>query len=396
MEKRRIALFGGGPACLIAALHLGNTFHVDLYEKGKAVGRKFLVAGNGGFNLTNGANGDELLAAYSPDVNLKNAITNFDSMAVRAWLKSMGVPTFVGSSGRVFPEKGIKPAQVLKIIKDQLRDLGVQVHLNHSFSGFDSEGKPLVNNGTSEVSITADAYVFGLGGGSWSKTGANSQWLAHFKKQDLDVLPFESANCGVQINWSQEVKAVNGTPLKNIAVTLGKKTVKGEAIITPYGLEGNAIYPIASAAREEIKTSGFADLWVDFKPNNSVANLVAKVKGKAVKPKNYGYLFNLSKADLKIIKGALDKETYLNPEAFARQLKALQLKVVDIQPVEEAISTVGGIVMNEVTADFELVKQPNTFVIGEMLNWDAPTGGFLLQGCFSMGVAVAKAIQQRF
>lgn len=390
MTVKKIALFGGGPACLIAALQLSKQFEVHIYEKGKTVGRKFLVAGNGGFNLTNGATGNELYTAFTNHPLIQNAIRDFDSVATRKWLANLGVETFIGSSGRVFPVKGIKPAEVLKKMIGQLKNQGVVFHFNHEFIGFNAEQLPLVQHKGNTFAVQVDRSIFGLGGGSWKKTGANSQWLNYFNQIGVKTSPFQSSNCGVNVNWAVDfTEKFAGAPLKNVAVKVNDKSRKGEVLITEYGLEGNALYPLISAVREKLSGQESCTIFIDLKPNNSLENLERKVS-VGLKPKNYAYVFNLDKGALILVKNTLSKEDYLQPKMVARRLKSVPVLIQSLRPIDEAISTVGGIALSEVNANFSLRVNPNYYVVGEMLDWDAPTGGFLLQGCFSTGSCVGN------
>ena len=392
-EQKKIVIIGGGAAGLLAADLLSATCAVHLYEKGKTLGRKFLVAGKGGFNLTHAATGSELAARYRPAGWLDAALAAFDTAATRQWLAALGIPTFVGTSGRVFPEKGIKPVQVLQKIKDRLKQQGVRFHFQHEFTGFDPDHRPLVRQGQRELSLQADHYLFALGGASWPVTGANSQWLAAFGRLGIRTVPFQASNCGVEVPWPADFAAAYaGTPLKNLLVTAGDACQKGEALITDYGLEGNAIYPLAPALRQALDSASAPCLEIDFKPQNSPRQLLDKVRHGNLRPKNYAHAFNLSKAQLALIKVFTTKEQYQDPALFIRELKALRVPVAALRPLAEAISTVGGIPREEVNPDFTLKAYPHIAVVGEMLDWDAPTGGFLLQGCFSTAHYAAWAI----
>jgi uncharacterized flavoprotein (TIGR03862 family) len=392
-EPRKIAIIGGGAAGLLAADLLSATCQVDLYEKGRTVGRKFLVAGNGGFNLTNAAAGPELLGQYLPAGFLDAALTAFDTAATRAWLLDLGIPTFVGSSGRVFPEKGIKPAQVLQKIKNRLRHRGVHFHYLHEFTGFNEQQQPIVRHGKTHLVLQADRYLFALGGASWPVTGANSRWPDAFARLGIQTVPFQSSNCGLNVAWPAELAAAYaGTPLKNILVTAGGRRQKGEALITDYGLEGNAIYPLVPALRSTLASGTPASIGIDFKSQNSHQQLLDKIRGKNMRTKNYPHAFNLTKAQLALIKAYTTKEQYQDPALFVGQLKDLQVPIASLRPVEEAISTVGGIAVGELNPDFSLKACPHLVVMGEMIDWDAPTGGFLLQGCFSTAHYATRAI----
>lgn len=396
MPKIKVVLFGGGPACLIAAYHLSEKYDVHIFEKGKRLGRKFLVAGNGGFNLTNEAKGADLQQVYSNHPKLHKALAEFNTSDTRNWLSKIGVETFVGSSGRVFPKKGIKPADVLKRIIKVLEKKGVQIHLNHNFIGFNNNAKPIVKSNENEIVVEAHHYVFGLGGGSWTKTGSNSLWLSSFQEIGVQTLPFRSSNCGIDVIWDREFQEkFGGTPLKNIAISAYEHSYKGEAVVTGYGLEGNAIYPLIPAIREALAKNERAYITIDFKPNSSIEMLQSKVPEVGIKPKNYAYTFNISKAVQQIAKKRLSKADYLNPHKFAASLKTIVVPINGLRPVEQAISTVGGIAMTEIDEQFGLNNYPQISIIGEMLDWDAPTGGFLLQGCFSTGYVVAQKLNEQ-
>lgn len=394
MTRKTIAIIGGGPAGLMAADVLSPFHDVHIYEKEKAVGQKFMVAGKGGLNITNGLKGNDLVSKYTPVNFLKDALLDFDSAAVCDWLLQMDIPTFEGSSGRVFPEKGITPADVLKRIKKKLISQGVEFHLKHTFTGFEGDKSIIFKSGRSKIPVQADYFIFALGGASWPVTGSTGEWRSVFEANDIHTLPFQSSNCGINILWPENIKSNHsGKPLKNIAVSVNQSYEKGEAVITEYGLEGNVIYPIVPEIRKMLAINGQAQLKLDLKPFNTKEQLLQKVAGKtSTKTKNYAEIFHLDSVQLAIIKAFTTKETFLSPEVFAESLKQIILPVTSLRPVEEAISTVGGIDLNEMNPDFSFKKRSNCFAIGEMLDWDAPTGGFLLQGSFSMGHWVARKI----
>ena len=381
---------------MIAADTLSQSHNVTIYEKEKGIGQKFLVAGKGGFNLTNSLTGIELAAKYTPKDFMKEAILAFDSIALREWFSKLGIETFVGTSGRVFPKKGIKPAEVLNKIKGKLNSKNVKIKYDCEFIGFDENQNVIIKSKGEAKTIVADYYIFALGGASWSITGSDGKWIKYFQEIGVNIIPFESSNCGVNINWDKHiVENHEGKPLKNISVTVNGNTLKGEAVITNYGLEGNVIYPLIPKVREQLKCKLKAEIVIDFKPDNTIDNLLNKSGNKKTSSKDYGKIFNLKREQLALIKSYSTKEEYLSIELFVRKIKNLSIPVESLRDIKESISTVGGIDRDELNPNFSLRKYPKIYCIGEMVDWDAPTGGFLLQGAFSMGHYVSKSIQNQ-
>ncbi len=395
ISRRSICIIGGGPAGMMAASVLSRRHRVAIYEKGKTIGRKFLVAGKGGFNLTNSAEGEALQQAYTPAGFLAQALNAFDSNALRQWLDQLGVPTFVGSSGRVFPRKGIKPIEVLNAIRQHLLDQGVQFYLEHEFIGFNGQEKPILRQADQVFVPEADAYIFALGGASWSVTGSDGGWQKAFTDLGVALIPFQSSNCGVNTKWPAQISDHHlGKPLKNISVSAGERTIRGEVLITNYGLEGNAIYPIVPMIRKELTTQSQTLLFLDLKPDNTSEQLLEKLKGKAAGSDTYAKTLNLDSVRMALLKNYTTKSDFADHQAVVQALKALPIPILGLRPIEEAISTVGGIPVDALNADFSLKAFPHLFTIGEMVDWDTPTGGFLLQGCFAMGNWVGHQLNQ--
>lgn len=387
---RTAVIIGGGPAGLMAAHTLAEHMVVDLYEQGRNLGRKFLVAGDGGLNITNSMDGERLLSQYIPDERLKPALETFGSSDLRAWLASLGVPTFIGTSGRIFPEKGVKPAEVLKAITDALVARGVHIHREHRFVGFDHRARPIVEHEGEREVLEADAFLFALGGASWSKTGSTGTWAGAFTELGIEVRTFQPSNCGVEILLPGSLQPHIGKPLKNIAVTCGTKSVRGELTITEHGMEGNAIYPVIPQVREQLAASGEAHLIIDLKPDNTEDRINEKLRDAAWRER--AAVLRLDRPALALLKAFTPLHRWLDGSTLASDVKHVKVPVHALRPIEEAISTVGGIAMTEVNPDLSLKGHPHLFIAGEMLDWDAPTGGFLLQGAFSTGRLAAQGM----
>ena len=388
--KKTISIIGGGPSSLLLAAFLdAEKFDITIYEKNKTVGRKFLVAGKGGFNLTHSEPISELIEKYTPNSVLKDSLLYFTNDDFRNWLHRIEIPTYIGSSKRVYPKEGIKPITVLKTITNHLKQKGIIFKYEHTFSDWDSKNNLIINNKI----ISSDYTVFSLGGGSWKITGSDGTWLEKFQQKGINTIPFEASNCTFKIDWDSEFILKNeGNPLKNITVTCSGKTQKGEAVITNFGLEGNAVYGLSPQIRAQLKSKNKAFVTIDFKPTITLETVISKIVSS--KFKNTTQILKkelrLSSSQISLLKTYLPKEAYLNPNLLSKNIKNFPLEIIDLSILDEAISTVGGVDLNAVDAHFQLHEMPNQFCIGEMLNWDAPTGGYLLQACASNGVFLAK------
>jgi uncharacterized flavoprotein (TIGR03862 family) len=394
--KKSVSIIGGGSAALMLAAFLkSEKFEVTIYEKNKSLGRKFLVAGDGGFNLTHSEPIPQFIERYTPPEFLKKSLTDFDNDDLQKWLKDIGIPTFIGSSKRIYPEKGIKPIEVLNGIVNVLSNQGVKIQYEHTWTGW-NEDNHLVFNGETEVK--SDYTVFALGGGSWKVTGSDGTWLDIFKTHGLDVSPFQPSNCAYKIDWSEKfISKHEGNPLKNIAVNCLDKSQKGELVITKLGLEGNAIYAVSPQIREELNAKKTAKVFLDLKPVLTEEVLLEKFKKSTLKNTTdiLRTALNLSPAQIGLLKAYTSKETFLNSELLIASIKKLEIEIIGSAQVDEAISTTGGLSLKAVDKSFKLKKLKNTYCIGEMLDWDAPTGGYLLQACFSMGVQLAGHLNRK-
>lgn len=392
-NNTKVIVVGGGAAGMIASWFLASRFDVHLFEKESRVGKKMIVAGKGGLNITNNASLEKLLAQYTPTGFMDGAVTDADNTIFRQWLLQIGIPTYVGSSGKVFPQKDITALQVVNTLKDSLISRGVVIHTHHKMIGFlDSMNFTFENEGITKTE-QADFAVMALGGASWPQTGSDGKWTLAFNERSIHTLDFQASNCGIEIEWNDSIKNFHaGKPLKNIVLSVGTHSSKGEALITEVGLEGTAVYALIPAIRNNLSRDEGARLTIDFKPLNTKEQLTNKIKTNRAQPADYKEVLSLSSAALAILKSFTAKNDFIDPERFCSAVKHLEVPVKALRPVEEAISVVGGIDIGELNMDFSLKKYPKIFVAGEMINWDAPTGGYLLQGCFSMGKFIGETI----
>lgn len=384
--KKTIAIIGGGSSALMLAAQLNEEkFDVTIYERNSAVGRKFLVAGNGGFNLTHSEELEKFILRYTPSELFKNIISSFTNNDLREWLKRIGIDTFVGSSKRVFPIEGIKPIDVLNAILNELKRKNVTIKANYKWKGFD------------DPEIKADIIVFALGGSSWKVTGSDGAWTNYFSEKGIDIVPFQASNCAYEVRWKDEfISLAEGRSLKNIQVKCDAIERKGELVITKFGLEGGAIYALSPEIRKYLYKEGFAKVYLDLKPSLTVEQIKDKfrARGNRTIKKLLIDRLNFDETQIDLLKTLLSKEEFTDLEELAKKIKQLPIVVTSAAPIDDAISTVGGVSLNEIDANFQLKKLPNTYCIGEMLDWDAPTGGYLLQGCFSMGYCLAQHLNK--
>ena len=384
---------------LILAIELDpEKYEVSIYEKNSALGRKFLVAGEGGLNLTHSELPTNFIQKYTPFHFLESAFGQFSNEEFILWLSTLGIETYVGSSGRVFPKKGMKPIQVLSILLAKIKDRGVTIHTKQEWKGFSNEGLIMEHQGKS-YQVVGDISIFSLGGASWPVTGSRGTWLDAFKAKDIRVHSFQPSNCSFLINWPPElIPILAGKALKNCSFRCGKDIQKGEAVLTSTGIEGSGIYPLSPHIRDQIQTMGHADLFIDMKPSLNEATLLKKLvrsKGKTSYTDHISQHLNLNKPQMALLKCTISKSDFLDPERLVKHMKNVKLTITGAGTIENAISTVGGIELEELSGNFELKKAPGYFVIGEMLDFDAPTGGYLLQSCFTMAKSVASYLNEK-
>jgi uncharacterized flavoprotein (TIGR03862 family) len=391
-----IAIVGAGPAGLMAAEYLAWTGHsVTIYDQMPTPGRKFLLAGRGGLNLTHSEPIEMFLQRYGATAPcMAPAVQGFPPSAVRAWCEGLGEEVFVGSSGRVFP-RAFKAAPLLRAWLRRLEALGVVFRPRHRWLGWGKQGGALrLVSPAGEVVCRPDATLLALGGASWPRMGSDGHWVGILQAQGVEVRALRASNVGVCIDWSPVFRArFEGAPLKRIAVTAGGRSVRGEAVVTAGGLEGGAIYAVGAALRDALDRAGIARLTVDLRPDIDAAALSARVDG----PRQGVSLANVLRqgAGLAPVASGLVQEALRAGHAAAplsHLIKALPLTVTGMEPIGRAISSAGGLALGEVDENFMVRRLPGVFVAGEMLDWDAPTGGYLLQGCFSTAIAAARGL----
>ncbi len=374
-----------------------NKFNISIYEKNTALCRKFLVAGKGGFNLTHSEELPQFSDRYYPQKFMLPFLEHFSNSDFRNWLKEIGVETYVGTSKRVFPIKGIKPIEVLKQIEKQLEENNVSVFYDHTWQGWKNK-ELMFSHNSSLKNIKTDITVFALGGASWKVTGSSGDWGKYFNEKKIEVQPFYPSNCSYKVDWPDVfIKSNHGQALKNCEFSCGQITRKGEAVITKFGIEGSGIYPLSPEIRKQLIVNGSAEITIDFKPDLLLGDIKDRLnnKGRSSIKDVLEKKINLSSIQTELLKIASSKEEYNDINILSQLIKSYPLTIVDFAPIDEAISTVGGISLDEVNDNLELNKLPGHYCIGEMLDWDAPTGGYLLQACFSMGKFLASRLNAK-
>jgi uncharacterized flavoprotein (TIGR03862 family) len=392
--KKKVTIIGGGACALMLACELNpNIFDVSICEKNATLGRKFLVAGDGGFNLTHSEDPEIFISRYTPSGFLQNAFNTFNNLDFVKWLDARGIETFVGSSGRIFPIKGIKPIVVLNRMLELIKRNNVLIHTKQNWKGLNDQNELVFeHNGTLRI-FKSDFTVFCLGGATWPVTGSDGEWRKYFVAKKILVNNFAPSNCAFKINWRQTINQnIIGKALKNCSISCGGVTNFGEVVFTAEGIEGSGIYPLSPMIRQELKQKGTAIILIDFKPIVSFDTILRRLSlpnKKSPYTKHIAEQIHLNQLQITLLKNFVDRTDFLNVNKLAQHIKGLRIELIGAAPIADAISSVGGIDLSEITDQFELKKMPQHFVIGEMLDFDAPTGGYLLQSCFTMGKRVA-------
>ena len=396
-----IAVIGAGPAGLMAAEVLAQGgARVTVYDAMPSAGRKFLMAGRGGLNLTHSEQLAQFMARYREAApKLQAAIAAFSPEALRAWSAALGEPTFVGSSGRVFP-KAFKASPLLRAWLRRLDASGVRFAFRHRWTGWDSEGRLLFRTPDGEAAVVAGATVLALGGASWPRLGSDGGWVELLAAKGVAISRLRPANSGFTVAWSNVFcDRFEGQPLKGVALTIGAQTVRGEAMITRSGIEGGAVYALSAELREAVLGLGQATLMIALRPDLDAGALTRRLSGTRGKQSLANFLRKAAQVTPVGI-GLMQEAAIASgrtlasfaPAQLAQLINAIPVQLTGIAPIERAISTAGGITFDELDHRFMLRKLPGVFAAGEMLDWEAPTGGYLLQASFATGAAAGRGV----
>ncbi len=395
-SNRIVAIIGAGPAGLMAAEVLSRAgFKVDIYDAMPSAGRKFLMAGKGGMNITHAEPFEAFLSRYGERrAELEPMLNEFSPDALRAWVKDLGIDTFVGSSGRVFPTE-MKAAPLLRAWLHRLRISGVQFHMRHRWQGWTPDGKLLFATQCGEQRIHAQTVILALGGGSWPQLGSSGVWPAWLAARGIEVMPLQPANCGFEVSWSAYFRnQFAGQPIKAVGMHFESEQYRclsrqGELMVTEYGLEGGLIYAMSAPLRNRITEDGSALIYLDLLPDRELSLVVARLSVPRGKHSLSNFLrkrLNIDGVKVALLREVLSSGDMNNPRLLAAALKALPIKLTATRPIAEAISSAGGVSFAELDQHLMLRKLPGVFCCGEMLDWEAPTGGYLLTACFATGL----------
>lgn len=397
-----VAIIGAGPAGLIAADVLSqNGISVDIYDSMPSVGRKFLLAGVGGMNLTHSESFERFVSRYREQADvLRPFLQEFGAAELREWAHQLGIETFTGSSGRVFPSN-MKAAPLLRAWLHRLRTNGVRIHVRHKWEGWNETGHLLFSTPQGRLEIKSQASIFALGGGSWAKLGSDAAWVLLFQSKGIPVSTLKPSNCGFNVNWTEHFRSkFAGSPIKPVVATV--RDINGETIqqqgefnITAEGVEGNLIYAFSALIREIIHVNGFAEILLDLAPGKSLERLeaeLAKSRGSKSMANHLRARAGIEGVKAGLLHEYLTSDQFNDPHHLAATIKVFPLKLISARPLDEAISSAGGIPFTALNENLMLEKMPGVFCAGEMLDWEAPTGGYLLTACFATGYQAGKGL----
>jgi uncharacterized flavoprotein (TIGR03862 family) len=408
MDKT-VAIIGGGPAGLMAAeiISAGNV-KVDIYDSMPSLGRKFLMAGKSGLNITHSEPFEKFITRYgNRQAHIEPMLKEFGPDTLRDWAHSLGIETFVGTSGRVFPV-GMKASPLLRSWLKRLDVSGVTVHLRHKWTGFlpsnlaqaaISGGVELVfQSPEGERVVHADAVVLSLGGGSWARLGSDGAWVNWLKQAGAQVEPLRPSNCGFDVNWSPHFREkFEGQPVKSVVSSVGGFRQQGEFIITKEGVEGSLVYAASALLRNEIDAKGSAVMMLDLAPDRTHEWLVERLsrsRGSRSMASHLEKAVNIKGVKAGLLREFVSKEDFLHLQPLAHFIKNLPIPLVATRPLDEAISSAGGVTFESLDEHLMMKTMPGVFCAGEMLDWEAPTGGYLITACMSSGVAAGKGVLQ--
>lgn len=399
----QVAIIGGGPAGLMAAETLSkNGIQAAVYDAMPSVGRKFLQAGVGGLNITHSEDFESFCQRYSySQAQLQNFLNQLPPSALRNWVHELGIETFVGSSGRVFPAQ-MKAAPLLRAWLHRLRNAGVFIHTRHRWLGWAEDGALCLLGPEGKFFIKPQATVLALGGASWPQLGSDAAWVEWLQARGIEVAPLQSANCGFESHWSQTLlDRYAGSPLKSVALEFtdaaGRSEQRqGEMVISKYGVEGSLIYAFSRQLRERLNSEGSARFNLDLTPDRSPERVLSDLMCPRGSKSLSSHLHNrmgLSKLKVALLHEILSKQEFSDLPTLAVKIKSLPITVHATRPIAEAISTAGGLCFSNLDQNLMLTALPGTFVAGEMLDWEAPTGGYLLNACFATGMGAGLGVR---
>lgn len=392
-----VVVIGGGPAGLMSAeILIQHGVKVDVYDSMASLGRKFLMAGRGGLNLTHSEPFEKFASRYGDRRDkIEPMLGSFGPDELRKWALGLGVETFVGTSGRVFPIE-MKSSPLLRAWLKRLTDAGVIFHLNHKWLGWNVDRSLKFETPEGEKSIQADVVILALGGGSWAKLGSDGAWVNWLDQAGVEIKPLKPANCGFDVAWSPHFRErFDGQPLKSVALSFGEFRRQGEFIVTKDGVQGSLIYAASAFIRDEIEAKGGAIITLDMSPDRSEEWLVEKLskpRGSRSMASHLEKTVGLKGVKVGLLHEFMPKEDFVNVEKLASFIKRMPIPLIAPRPLDEAISSAGGVAFEALDENLMIRNLPGVFCAGEMLDWEAPTGGYLLTACFASGRAAAAGV----